>query len=81
MKTDLIKLQAKTEMLTAENTLLKTQQGEEEEVLILPPEVQDTIMGSITQALSKKWELAMNKMKTLNEEILENASAGVAPGH
>lgn len=58
-----------------ENTLLKNQQGEDEDVLMLPPDARETLMGAIAQSLGKKWDVAIKQMESVRDTLVASTSS------
>ena len=70
MKNDTIKSKAMEELLTQENRLLKQQEGEDEEVLILTPQARDTLVQALVETLSPTWDKALTEAYQIKQDIV-----------
>ena len=70
MKNDTIKSKAMEELLTQENKLLKQQEGEDEEVLILTPQARDTLVQALVETLSPTWDKALAEAYQIKQDIV-----------
>ena len=70
MKGDMIKSKAMEELLAQENKLLKQQEGEDEDVLILTPQAKDTLMQALMETLSPTWDKALKEVYQIKQDIV-----------
>ena len=73
MKDDMIKSKANEELLTQENKLLKQQEGEDEEVMLLSSEAKNTLMDALLERLGQTWDKSLTQMSSMKEEVVEKA--------
>ena len=70
MKDDTIRSKAMEELLTQENKLLKQQEGEDEDVLILTPQARDTLVQALMETLSPTWDKALAEAYQIKQDII-----------
>ena len=73
MKNDTIKSKAMEELLTQENKLLKQQEGEDKDVLILTPQARDTLVQALMDTLSPTWDKALAEAYQIKQDIVSRA--------
>ena len=69
MKNDTIKSKSMEELLAQENKLLKQQEGEDEEVLMLTPQAKDTLLQALMETLSPTWDKALKEVYQIKQDI------------
>ena len=70
VKSGVIKSKAMEELLVQENRLLKQQEGEDEEVLLLTPQAKDTLVQALMEALSPTWDKALKETYQMKQDIV-----------
>ena len=80
MKEDTIKSKTTEELLTQENKLLKQQEGEDEDVLLLTPQAKDTLVQAVTESLGPTWDKALAQMYQMKQEVVSMAEQGGRSG-
>lgn len=57
-----------------ENALLKQQEGEDEDVLMLSPDAKNTLVKAEVERLSHTWNRALTAANRIKEEIVQKAT-------
>ena len=70
VKGGVIKSKAMEELLVQENRLLKQQEGEDEDVLLLTPQAKDTLVQALMEALSPTWDKALKETYQMKQDIV-----------
>ena len=70
IKGDVIKSKAMEELLVQENRLLKQQEGEDKDVLLLTPQAKDTLMQALMETLSPTWDKALKEAYQIKQDIV-----------
>ena len=80
MKADTIKIKTMEELLTQENKLLKQQEGEDEEILLLTPQAKDTLVQALMEALSPLWDKALTQIYQIKQDVVSMVEQNVRSG-
>ena len=77
MKADTIKSKTIEELLTQENRLLKQQEGEDEDMLLLTPQAKDTLVQALMESLSPTWDKALTQIYQIKQEVVSMVEQNV----
>lgn len=76
MKQGLIEGMARQEILEGENKVLKEQDGEDEDVLILPPNAKALLVETLAQRLGATCDKSLVAMSEMQESTLKERRGG-----
>ena len=69
LKQSLITGMARQELLEAENKVLREHEGDDENVLVLPPNAQALLIETVTQRIGITWNRALEAMNEMQEVV------------
>lgn len=74
MKRDTIQSRVQQELLLQENALLKQQEGEDQDVLMLDPNAKNTLVKSVVDRLGQTWDKALEEANKVKGEVMHRAT-------